>query len=76
MDFVSGKCPVDSVEVVANKLQRICCGVEKICVCGECDDLKATNKWCKLAGDSFEATLVEKGRHRPGKCCDIHICRT
>jgi len=75
MDFVGGKCPSDSIEVAADEMERNCCGKATTCVCGECGDLNAMNKWCKLAGDSFEATLIEKGQNQPGKCCDIHICR-
>ena len=58
------KCPLDSIEEVLGA-----------CVCTECGDVNDMNKWCKQAGENFEATLIEKGQKIPGKCCDLHICR-
>ena len=69
------KCPPDSIKVKATQQENACCGIQHSCACATCSDEKEMNEWCKLAGTSFDAALIENGQAIPGKCCDIHICR-
>ena len=69
------KCPDDSSVAQLDENEAKCCNVKNTCACNKCEPKEKMIEWCKLAGNNFEAVLVEKGLGLPGKCCDVHICR-
>jgi len=69
------KCPDDSLVSQLSEAEISCCHVDNTCVCNECESRNKMVQRCKANGQSFEPVLVSKGIGKPGKCCDIYVCR-
>ena len=69
------RCPDDSLVAQLSEAETSYCHVENTCVCNECESPNKKVQRCKANGQSFEPVLVSKGIGKPGKCCDIYVCR-